>query len=130
MAARGCHLIAVEGTHASGKTTLVHALVAHYQAQGYLVGCSEEPARSSPFMEEIVIHGRGDFDLVAEVDLFGAQLSEQLRASRHLQLLICDKTVINVLAYARPGPRRLARQPHRLRARRHEPVLRRMGPRL
>jgi hypothetical protein len=84
-----------------GKTTLVHALVAHYQAQGFLVGCSEEPARSSPFMEEIVIYGQGDFDLIAEVDLFGAQLSEQLRASRHLQLLICDKTVANVLAYAR-----------------------------
>lgn len=101
MAARDCRLVAIEGTHASGKTTLVHALVAHYQAQGVLVGCSEEPARASPFMEEIVIHGRGDFDLVAEVDLFGAQLSEQLRASRQLQLLICDKTVVNVLAYAR-----------------------------
>lgn len=101
MAARGCRLIAVEGTHASGKTTLVHALVAHYQAQGVLVGCSEESARSSPFMEDIVIHGQGDFDLIAEVDLFGAQLSEQLRASRHLQVLICDKTVVNVLAYAR-----------------------------
>lgn len=33
--------------------------------------------------------------------MFGAQLSEQLRTSRHLQLLICDKTVVNVLAYAR-----------------------------
>lgn len=101
MAARECRLVAVEGTHAAGKTTLVHALVAHYQAQGLLVGCSEEPARTSPFMEDIVIHGQGEFDLVAEVDLFGAQLSEQLRASRRLQLLICDKTVINVLAYAR-----------------------------
>lgn len=101
MSARGCRLVAIEGTHASGKTTLVHALVAHYQAQGVLVGCSEEPARTSPFMEDIVIHGQGEFDLIAEVDLFGAQLSEQLRASRHLQLLICDKTVINVLAYAR-----------------------------
>lgn len=57
MPARDCRLVAVEGTHASGKTTLVHALVAHYRAEGVLAGCSEEPARTSPFMEDIVIHG-------------------------------------------------------------------------
>jgi hypothetical protein len=97
----GCRLVAIEGTHASGKTTLVHALVSHYRAQGVLVGCTSEPARTSPFIDDIVIHDRGTFDLIAEVDLFGAQLTDQLRATRHLELLICDKTIINVLAYAR-----------------------------
>lgn len=48
-----------------------------------------------------MIFGRGEFDLAFEVDLFGAQLSTQLRAARHHALLICDKTVMNVLAYAR-----------------------------
>jgi hypothetical protein len=48
-----------------------------------------------------VIHGNGTFDLTTEVDLFAAQLSTQLRAARHQQLLICDKTIMNVLAYAR-----------------------------
>ncbi len=38
---------------------------------------------------------------MTEVDLFAAQLSDQLRAARHHQLLICDKTIVNVLAYAR-----------------------------
>jgi hypothetical protein len=39
--------------------------------------------------------------VVTEVDLFAAQLTATLRASRHHDLLICDKTIVNVLAYAR-----------------------------
>ena len=75
-------MIAVEGTHASGKTTLTHALAAHYREQGIHVATVEEPARHSPFVEEIVVHGKGCFDLETEVDLFAAQLSAQLRAAR------------------------------------------------
>jgi thymidylate kinase len=107
MSLRNCTLVAVDGTHASGKTTLVHALTAHYRQRGVLVDCTAEPARTSPFIEDIVIHGQGDFDLPTEVDLFAAQISATLRAARHQQLLICDKTLVNVLAYARmvlPAP--------------------------
>jgi len=101
MTARTCVLVGIEGTHASGKSALVHALTAHYRHQGVLVDCLAEPARTSPFIEETVIHGKGNFDLTCEVDLFAAHLSTTLRAARHQQLLICDKTVVNVLAYAR-----------------------------
>ncbi|HEY2673121.1 MAG TPA: AAA family ATPase [Rugosimonospora sp.] len=101
MSVRGCVLVGIEATHAAGKTTLVHALTAHYRERGVLVDCTGEPARTSPFIEETVIHGKGSFDLTCEVDLFAAQLSATLRASRHHHLLICDKTVVNVLAYAR-----------------------------
>jgi len=107
MSVRGCVVVAVEGTRANGKTTLVHALTALYRARGVLVDCTGEPARTSPFIEETVIHGKGAFDLVTEVDLFAAQLTATLRASRHHDLLICDKTIVNVLAYARmvlPAP--------------------------
>lgn len=79
----------------------MHALTAHYREHGVLVDCTGEPARTSPFIEEIVIHGKGEFDLACEVDLFAAQLSATLRATRHHALLICDETVANVLAYAR-----------------------------
>jgi AAA domain len=98
---RGCLLVGVEGAHAAGKTTVVHALTAHYRQHGVLVDCTGEPARTSPFIEETVIHGKGAFDLACEVDLFAAHLSTTLRAARHHTLLICDKTVVNVLAYAR-----------------------------
>lgn len=62
--------------------------------------CTGEPARTSPFMEEIVLHGRGHFDLVAEVDLFAQQLTVPLRAARHHQVLVTDKTPANVVALA------------------------------
>ena len=97
---RGCTVLAVEGTHASGKTTLTHALAAHYRERGIHVATVEEPARHSPFIEEIVVHGRGQFDVETEADLFGAQLSAQLRAARQHTMIICDKTIANVLAYA------------------------------
>ena len=101
MSVRGCTVIGIEGTHASGKTTLVHALVAHYRERGVHVDGTGEPARTSPFIEEIVIHGRGSFDLVTEIDLFAAQLTALLRTARYHTMLIADKTIANVLAYAR-----------------------------
>ncbi|MGH8903140.1 MAG: hypothetical protein ACRDYA_16085 [Egibacteraceae bacterium] len=57
MSVRGCTVIAVEGTHASGKTTLVHARIAYYRQHGVHVDGTGEPARTSPFIEEIVVHG-------------------------------------------------------------------------
>jgi predicted ATPase len=111
---RNCTVLAVEGTHASGKTTLTHALAAHYREQGIHVATVEEPARHSPFIEEIVVHGKGHFDLETEADLFAAQLSAQLRAARQHSMIIADKTIANVLAYARivlpapPGSRQAA----------------------
>ena len=98
---RDCTVLAIEGTQASGKTTLVHALTAHFRELGINVACTGEPARTSPFIEEIVLHNTGAFDLVTELDLYAAQISAQLRMARHHALLITDKTVMNVPAYAR-----------------------------
>ena len=97
---RDCIVIAIEGTHASGKTTLTHALAAYYRERGIHVATVEEPARHSPFIEEIVVHGKGTFDLETEADLFAAQLSAQLRAARQHTMIIADKTIANVMAYA------------------------------
>jgi energy-coupling factor transporter ATP-binding protein EcfA2 len=98
---RECRIIAVEGTQAAGKTTLVHALTAHLREQSIGVTCTGEPARVSPFMEDIVLHSEGNFDVVAEMDLFAQHFTVPLRAARHHQLLITDKTPANVLALAR-----------------------------
>jgi nicotinamide riboside kinase len=98
---RGCTVIAVEGTHASGKTTLVHALVGHYRERGIHMTCVEEPARQSPFMEDIVLRGRGIFDMPTELDAYAAMLTAHLRAARNHEALVTDKTPLNVVAYAR-----------------------------
>ena len=66
---RDCVVLAIEGTYASGKTTLTHALAAYYRERGIHVATVEEPARHSPFIEEIVVHSKGEFDLETEVDL-------------------------------------------------------------
>lgn len=100
MPVRDCTVIAVEGTHASGKTTLVHALVSHFRERGVHITCVDEPARSSPFIEDIVLRDQGTFDVIAELDTFAALLSGQLRAARHHSVLVADKTLINVVAYA------------------------------
>ncbi|MGW0569908.1 AAA family ATPase [Streptomyces tauricus] len=100
MPIRECRVIAVEGTQAAGKTTLVHALTAHLREQSIGAACTGEPARTSPFMEDIVLHGKGNFDLVAELDLFAQHFTVPLRAARHHQVLITDKTPANVLALA------------------------------
>jgi len=97
---RQCSVIAIEGTHASGKTSVVHGLTAHYRERGVHVACVGDPARTSPLIEDVVLHGLGAFDLAAEVDLFATQISEQIRAARHHRLLVTDKTIANVLAYA------------------------------
>jgi thymidylate kinase len=114
---RDCVVLAVEGTHASGKTTLTHALAAYYRERGIHVATVEEPARPSPFIEEIVVHGKSTCGLEIEVDLFAAQLSAQLRAGRQHPVIICDKTIANVLAYAW-----LVLERHRRPRRRARPV--------
>jgi Thymidylate kinase len=85
---RDCAVLVIEGTHASGKTTLTHALAARYRERGIHVATVEEPARHSPFIEKIVEHGRGRFDLETDADLFGRQHT----------MIICSKTIANVLA--------------------------------
>ena len=67
----------------------------YYRERGVHVATVEEPARHSPFIEEIVVHGKGEFDLETEVDLFAAQLSAQLRAAR--QLGISRSTLYRIL---------------------------------
>ena len=96
-----CRLIAVEGTHGTGKTTLAHALVARLKREHHGAGLAGEIARESPFLEAVVVHGRGAMDISAELHIFASQIAREQLMARHLDLLVCDKTVVNVLSYAR-----------------------------
>lgn len=71
-----------------------------YGERGIHVATVEEPARRSTFIEKIVVHGRSGFDLETEAGLFGAQLSVHLGAARQHTMIICNKTIANVLACA------------------------------
>ncbi len=90
--------MAVEGPQAAGKTALAHALTAALIECGRVAAFVPEPAASSPFVEEFALHG-GAADTSTELDLLTAQVSAQLRAARHREVLVCDKTTFNVLAH-------------------------------
>lgn len=96
-----CRLIAIEGTHGTGKTTLAHALTARLKREHHNAGQAGESARESPFVETVVVHGRGAMDISAELHIFASQIVREQLLARHLELLVCDKSVVNVLAYAR-----------------------------
>lgn len=98
---RECRIIAIEGSHGSGKSTLVHALCATLKAEGHVVGSQLETARENPIIEATRIHGRGEVDVFGQLSLFGTKLTQEALQARYNEMLITDKTVMNVLGYAR-----------------------------
>jgi predicted ATPase len=101
VALRHAKLLAFDGTHASGKTTLIYAVAASLRRQGVHVTTLGEPARTSPFVDDVVIHKTGGFDMALELDLFAAHITNSLRAARSHEVVLCDKTPTNVLAYCK-----------------------------
>ncbi|MBV9140888.1 MAG: AAA family ATPase [Pseudonocardiales bacterium] len=99
MAFRNAKLIAFDGTHASGKTTIIYAVAALLRCRGVHVTTLGEPARASPFVDDVVIHNTGDFDVSLELDIFAAHIPNILRAARSHDVVLADKTPTNVLAY-------------------------------
>ena len=93
--------MAVEGVHRAGKTSSALALAGALSAQGYRVAFEADPARSDPFVEEVVLHGAGEFDLCLEASLFTRQVSSHLAASRLTPVVVCDKTPVSCLAYTK-----------------------------
>jgi molybdopterin-guanine dinucleotide biosynthesis protein len=53
MTLRDAKLVAFDGTHASGKTTLLYAVAARLRREGVHVGVLGEPARQSPFVDDV-----------------------------------------------------------------------------
>lgn len=101
MPLRSAKLVAIEGTHASGKTTLIYAVAALLRRGGIHVGVLGEPARASPFVDDVVIHKSGDFDVPLELDLFAAHITACVRAARSYDVVLADKTPISDLAYCK-----------------------------
>lgn len=98
---RNARLIAVEGTHGTGKTTLVHALASRLKEAQTHVGVQEDAARVSPLVEDVMVHGRGEIDLSTEIHLLASQLAGEQSLARHHELVLCDKSAVSVIAYTR-----------------------------
>lgn len=92
-------VVAIEGPHGSGKTTLMHAAVAHLRAKGVSAVDVPESARSSPFFQAAFLYDGPAIDEWAELHLLGDQISAELQRSRLADVIIVDRTVANVSAY-------------------------------
>ena len=99
MAIGTCRVIGIEGTHGSGKSTLALAVAAACKRRH--TGCLVDPARQSPFIEDVVVHKTGAVTIQAELHLLGLQIAHEQVLARHHALLICDTTVANVLGYSK-----------------------------
>ena len=67
---RNVPLVAFDGTHSSGKTTLIYAVASELKMRGVNCVVLPEPARNSPLVDDVVLRNIGSFDLPLKTDLF------------------------------------------------------------
>ena len=98
---RDCKIIAIDGAHGTGKTTVVHAVAARLKQEGVHLAVQADVARMSSLVEEVVVHRKGDIDLSTELHILGRQLSGEQELAREHELVVCDKSALSVIAYTR-----------------------------
>lgn len=87
--------IAIIGTHGSGKTTIVFELISELKKRGISVNLAEEVARTSHYLiaNEVIPE--------MQMDLFGKQISKEMEMLRNCDLLVCDRSIIDILVYTK-----------------------------
>jgi thymidylate kinase len=94
-------LVAIEGAHGSGKTTLVMAVTACLKVAGWNAIAVAEVTRTSPFVEETAIFkGRG-YSISSQLQLFASQIVQENLAARHHEIVVADRSIFNSVAYGR-----------------------------
>jgi hypothetical protein len=96
---QSCAVIAVEGPQGSGKTTFVHAAAASLREGGIDVGVVEEATRLSEYFVDVMLHSKKP-DIHMELHILGTLVAREHSYARTHQVIICDRTVLNVAAYA------------------------------
>lgn len=88
-------LIAVTGTHGSGKTTLTYLLAAHYKSKGKNVKLIQEVARNCPFpINE-------NMTRETAIWIYHEHSKKELEALRDHEIVICDRTYFDSIIYAK-----------------------------
>jgi len=96
---KGKILIAFDGTHASGKTTLKYLIASKLKERGFNCVVLPEPARNSALVDDVVLRNKGKFDIPLEVDLIMNHISQCIRGARDGDIILSDRTPVNVIAY-------------------------------
>lgn len=94
---------AFTGTHSTGKTTAVRALRKEMALNfpGQTVGVVREVARDCPY--PVVGLGNSRPDPVSQQWIFHQQASAELAAISRYDIVICDRTVCDCIAYTLAG---------------------------
>jgi predicted ATPase len=100
MAIGSSRLIGIEGAHGSGKSTLALAVTAAMKARGVHAAYVPDAGRSSPLLAAAVRRSR-PWDLSTQIQLVASQLAAEQEAALEYRAVVCDRTVLGWLAYAR-----------------------------
>ncbi|MEU0537081.1 AAA family ATPase [Amycolatopsis tolypomycina] len=84
---------AICGTHYTGKTTLCHEVVSRLLRRGISVAFAAEPSRTSRYL------AAGIRGFATQLELFAGTISTEVEAARSSDIVICDRSLLDVLAY-------------------------------
>ncbi|MBF4770205.1 AAA family ATPase [Nocardioides agariphilus] len=84
---------AVSGRDHTGKTTICHAVTARLRAQGVDAQMVDEQSRRSVALAE------GRREVATQLDLFARTIVVELEVSRSTEVVVCDRSLVDILAY-------------------------------
>jgi predicted ATPase len=89
----GARRYAISGRDHTGKTTICHAVTAHLRAQGVDAQMVDEQSRRS------VPLAQGRREVATQLDLFARTVLVELEVSRATEVVVCDRSLVDILAY-------------------------------
>ena len=84
---------AVSGRDHTGKTTICHAVTARLRAGGVDAQMVDEQSRRSVALAE------GRREVATQLDLFARTVVVELEVARATEVVVCDRSLVDILAY-------------------------------
>jgi hypothetical protein len=84
---------AISGRDHTGKTTICHAVVARLRSQGVDADMVDEQSRRSVALAE------GRRGVSTQMDLFARTVVVELEVARSSAVVVCDRSLVDILAY-------------------------------
>ncbi len=84
---------AISGRDHTGKTTICHAVTARLRAHGLDAQMVDEQSRRSVALAE------GRREVATQLDLFARTVVVELEVARSTDVVVCDRSLVDILAY-------------------------------
>jgi hypothetical protein len=84
---------AISGRDHTGKTTICHAVTARLRAEGVDAQMVDEQSRRSVALAE------GRRGITTQLDLFARTVVVELEVARSTEVVVCDRSLVDILAY-------------------------------